>query len=165
MANMMTTLVIGVTIARKVTNSVLQSVGKASLPVYSMLAGSAVKITVTALFVPGVGIYAAPIGTFLCYLTASAMNLYFLCRETGVQMAPGYTFVRPLMAAGMCAASAVFACRTLQLLMPEKLTVIPSVLIAAAVYLLLVKKLRILQESDLLLLPNPETLRKWLGYL
>ena len=145
-----------------VTNSVLQSIGKAGLPVLSMLAGSIVKILCTVLLIPGIGITAAPVSTFFCYLTVTAINLYFLLRHTGMQPELGRTVFRPVAAASVCALTALAAERILAYLLPEKLAVLPAIALAAVVYGLLIRVMHVLGEADLVLLPKGERLRKWL---
>ncbi len=62
------------------TNAVLQSYRKTVLPIISMAVGSAIKI-VSAYILIGIeeiGVYGAPISTFLCNVCITAMNLYFI---------------------------------------------------------------------------------------
>ncbi len=145
-----------------VTNSVLQSIGKAGLPVLSMLAGAVVKILCTILLIPHTGITAAPVSTFFCYLTVTAMNLYFMLRHTGVQPELGRTVFRPVAAAAVCALTALAGYRLLVYILPEKLAVLPAIILAAAVYGLLIRGMHVLGEEDLALLPKGEKLRKWI---
>jgi len=145
-----------------VTNSVLQSIGKAGLPVLSMLAGAAVKILCTALLIPHTGITAAPISTFFCYLTVTAVNLFFMLRHTGVHPELGRTLFRPVAAASVCAVTALGGYRLLVCILPEKLAVLPAIVLAAVVYCLLIREMCVLDEEDLALLPKAEKLRKWL---
>jgi len=145
-----------------ITNAVLQSIGKAKLPVYSMLAGAAVKILTTILLIPVMGIRAAPISTFLCYLTVTAWNLFFLLRHMEMQLRMSSTFFLPLLAAGCCSAC---ACLTYQLMashLSEKIAVLTAIVLAAVVYFLMIRVLHILQPEDLELLPKNQKLRKWL---
>lgn len=146
-----------------VTNSALQSIGKAGLPVLSMLAGAFIKILTTLWLIPGMGITAAPVSTFFCYLTVTAMNLAFLLQSSGLRPDMGRTFFRPMTAAGVCAMSALAAQRFLQYVLPEKLSVLPAIGIAAVVYCLLIRSMGVLTEEDIALLPGSARLRRWLG--
>jgi len=62
-------------------NAVLQASGKEKYTMYSMVAGSLVKIAVNWVLVanPGINIYGAPIGTLVGYMVMCAMNFYFMC--------------------------------------------------------------------------------------
>lgn len=62
------------------TNAILQSYRKTVLPIISMAVGAVVK-TVSAYILIGIediGVYGAPISTFLCNVCITAMNLYFI---------------------------------------------------------------------------------------
>ncbi len=82
------------------TSSVLHAYRAVRLPVYSMLAGAAVKILSAYLLIghPQIGIVGAPFSTFLCDLTVVMMNLLFVFRLCRVEGLSGVLF-RPLVAA------------------------------------------------------------------
>lgn len=145
-----------------VTNAVLQSIGKATLPVFSMLVGSVVKITSTLWLLPKYGITAAPISTFLCYLTVTAMNLYFTLRYTGLTLHLRRTCVCPMLAACICAGTARIAYAGLFMILPEKGAVLPAIGVAALVYLLCIRNMGILGEEELALLPKKPWVQKLL---
>lgn len=88
-----------------VSGAILQAMGKVKTPLISMTAGSLVKL-ISAWFLLGeFGIRGAPMSTFLCYFTISAMNLTMLARE-GVKVTFGI-FGVPLVAALCCGAVAI----------------------------------------------------------
>ena len=98
------------------TNALLQSYRQTVKPILSMLTGAAVKIVsaYVLLGIEEIGIYGAPISTFLCNLTVTVMNLLFLSRcvpkgEASEGMASIYG--KPLGAAtmAMLASLAVYA--------------------------------------------------------
>ncbi len=147
-----------------VTNAVLQSIGKVTLPVFSMLAGSAVKILSTLWLLPQMGIHAAPISTFLCYLTATAMNLLFLLHSTGLSLHLRRTCLCPMLASGICAAIARLTYAGLTYLAPSftKPAVLVAIGAAAAVYLLCVRNMGILGPEERALLPKKPWVQKLL---
>lgn len=145
-----------------VTNSVLQSIGKAALPVFSMAAGSAVKILSTLWLLPSYGITAAPISTFLCYLIVTAMNLFFVLRCADLSLHLCRTCLCPMLAAGICAATARLTYAGVTAFVPSKFAVLFSICVAAAVYLLCVRKMGILGAEERELLPQKPWVQKLL---
>lgn len=145
-----------------VTNAVLQSIGKATLPVFSMLAGAAVKILSTLWLLPRYGITAAPVSTFLCYLIATAMNLVFVLHSTGLSLHLKRTCLCPMLAAGICATAARLTYVGLTALVPSKIAVLVAIGTAAAVYLLCVRRMGILGPEERALLPKKPWVQKLL---
>jgi stage V sporulation protein B len=145
-----------------VSNAVLQSIGKARVPVYNMVAGSVVKIITNWILVgiPEININGAPIGTCLCYLVIMVLNLVSIARE--VKPAPNFlrVFGRPLIATVIMAAAAW----AINGLASARLPADPAVLIAIAaaciIYLILVVVMRLLTREDLLLLPKGEKIAR-----
>lgn len=76
---LMTILSIGIFLYAMVqyTNVVLQSHGRAGIPVANMLIAGVIKLVVVYVLVgnPNIGIAGAPIGAGLCYLSIAVMNL------------------------------------------------------------------------------------------
>ena len=70
-----------------VMNAVLQANGLERYPVYSMIAGGIVKITVSWFLVsiPEVNIYGAPVGTLVCYIVMCGMNYIFMYRNMEIK--------------------------------------------------------------------------------
>ena len=62
------------------TGAILQSYRKTGKPIVSMAVGALIKTVSAYLLIglPGVGVYGAPISTFFCNLTITAMNFWFL---------------------------------------------------------------------------------------
>lgn len=139
-----------------VTNAILQANGHERKPLYSMLAGAAVKIVSNYFLLYAVGMHGTPISTFLCYLTATAMNLYFVAKHVGVMPKIGRVFVKPLAASVLCAASAVgaYALLTGPLSMSGRLPTLLSIVVAVGVYVILIFLLRAITPDDIRLLPK-----------
>ena len=90
-----------------VTNAILQANGFERKPVISMLAGAAVKIVTNTILIRVIGMYGTPISTFLCYLTATALNIYYVVKHVGLKLRFSRIFIRPLIAGIICAAVAL----------------------------------------------------------
>ena len=89
-----------------ITNAVLQAYGLERKPIVSMIFGAAVKLISSTLLIgtPSVGINGAPIGTFLCYLTITAINFYFINKYVKLDM---NIFMKPITATVVCVAAAI----------------------------------------------------------
>lgn len=83
------------------TGAALQAAGKASVPVWSMLTGAAVKLALEAvlLCVPSIGIFGAPISTLACNLTVLTFNVIALSRVADLRILPFWALLRPFLAA------------------------------------------------------------------
>ncbi len=141
-----------------VTNAILQSCGYERKPLYSMLAGAALKLVANYFLIRVIGMAATPISTFLCYLAATAMNLWFVLKKTGVMPSAGRVFLRPLVAAVACAASALgfYVLCTDVLGVTTKLITLAAIFVAAVVYAVMVFAIRAITADDIRLLPKGE---------
>ena len=148
-----------------VTNAILSAYGRAGRALVSMSIGAFVKIFLEYLLVgnAAVGIYGAPISTFLCNLIVTALNLWAVSRCTRGRFSAGRLFFRPFFAASI----AVGCAGAVYLLLPSEgmlraAGVLPSVAVAGAVYLFTVLRNGTLHKEDLLLLPKGERLAAFL---
>lgn len=141
-----------------VTNAILQSCGYERKPLYSMLAGAAVKLASNYVLIRVIGMYGTPISTFLCYLTATAMNLYFVVKKTGVVPSAGRVFIRPLAAAVLCAGSAlgVYTLLVNVLGISGSISTLLSIAAAGVVYCIAIFVIRAITADDIRLLPKGE---------
>ena len=139
-----------------ITNAILQANGYERKPIYSMLSGAAVKLlsSVILISIPSVNIYGAPIGTFLCYLTITAINFYFLSKYVGITPKIVRVFVKPIICGAICAASAVAAYFLLDQLLPSKVATFGAIIVAAVIYLTLILLMRGISREDVELLPK-----------
>lgn len=91
-----------------VQNAILQVYEKPSLPLISMLCGSAAKIVLCYFLVgnPNINMYGIPIGTFACDFCISALNFCFLSRHTPLSFKLSDILIKPYFCAvGACVAS------------------------------------------------------------
>lgn len=117
-----------------VTNSVLQGSGKEKLPVISMLCGAVVKCVSSVVLLNRFGIVGAPISTFICYLTVTVMNITFVAKTVGIELAFVKTLFKPLAASLLCAFTAASVYNLLQPLIGIRIACAAAILMAVAVY-------------------------------
>ena len=154
-----------------VTNSILQSYGRVSTPIVTMLIGGVVKIVLNynLVAVPSINIHGAPIGTLVCFALTAILNLIAVARVTSFRLNyPGY-FLRPLLAALAMAFTArgVYALAARFIVLgSERMTLLLcvglAILAAVLVYGVLVLVLQCIRREDLALLPKGDKLAQLL---
>ena len=137
------------------TNAILQSYRKTVLPIISMAVGSVLKI-VSAYILIGIediGVYGAPISTFLCNVCITAMNLYFISgvfNGEGILKIWGRPFVASLC--GILLSLSAYIPLT-SFLESETLAFVIALPIAIVGYLAFAVLTRAITKDDLSLLP------------
>ncbi len=139
-----------------VTNAILQANGHERKPLISMLTGACVKIVTNYFLIQVIGMKGTPISTFLCYLTVTVMNLYFVYKYVGVMPKLSGLFGKPLVASIACAATAFFSWELIAGFISGKLATIAAICLAGLVYLVLIFLLRGVSGEDVKLLPKGE---------
>lgn len=152
--------------------SMLQAVGRVDLPVKLMSIGVIIKVVLnyTMVGIPEINIQGAGTGTLVCYAFITIAALYFLCRETHV--VPNFVsiFIKPLIAAGFCAASAYLSYQLLgKIGFGGRMGTIVSLGIAVLVYIIALFCLRAITKEDVIMLPKGQKIakllekHKWIG--
>ena len=160
-----------------VTNSFLQAHGHQQLPIISMASGAVFKIATTFFLIGFIGssvgaplgikelenclaeyrtvMFAAPIGTFLCYLITMLVNFFFVARKIKFTPKIGRLFLKPFVSALICAGAAFGSYYYLPLGHGIVKTLL-SVVIAMIVYFVMIFITKALEKDDVLLLPKGE---------
>ena len=149
-----------------ISNAILQAHGHAARPVMNMFVAGVLRLAVVFILTgnPNIGIVGTPVGTLLCYLTISSLNLFSM--KQLLEQPPAFikNLVRPAAAALVMG---IFVCGCFTLL---KQVGIDSRLILCAlpicvgvcVYLVAAVKLKVVTHEDCLLLPKGEKIAKLL---
>ncbi len=89
--------------------SMLQAIGKASLPLKIMLLGTIIKFTGNIILIPIMGIDGASLSTSFCYVVILVLSVKLYVKYSGVSLKfmPFFVIV---YAGGMCGGSAYLAC-------------------------------------------------------
>lgn len=140
-----------------VTNAILSAYGKASRALISMALGAGCKLIMEYFLVGNadVGIYGAPISTFLCNLVVTVCNLWTVTRCAKGSFSAGRLFFRPFLASSVavgCAGAVYLALPPDGLL--HTVGVLLSVAVAGGVYLFSALRNGTLSGEDLLLFPK-----------
>ena len=91
------------------TNAVLQSHKRIVVPLISMAIGVIVKLLVSYFLIgdPRIGTVGAPIGSLLCAVTVTVINIWVMSAYPGQKISIKKVFIRPLVAATVAVALAV----------------------------------------------------------
>ncbi len=87
--------------AVQASTSILQGLRRQNIPMFTMIAGVAVKILLNYILIgtPGIDIHGGPIASIACYSVALIGNLYFVCRHAEMKFNWMDWIVRPGAAA------------------------------------------------------------------
>ncbi len=133
--------------------------------VAAMILGGIVKIIINAILVgnPKINIVGAPIGTLICYVMISCLNLWAMHRLLRRPPRLLINLYKPAIAAALMGGVAFLVnrlCMALEL--PLLVRTAGSILVAGAVYVGLVLVLRIITADDCRLLPKGDKIARLL---
>ena len=148
-----------------VTNAILQAYGMEKKPIVSMLVGALVKTVFSYILIgmPGINIYGAPISTFLCALTVTSINLYYIKKATGELDGATRLFIKPLLASSVAIGSVgaiYFLSR--RIIGESHLLTLAAISVAVVLYALCSLKMKAVVSEDVLMLPMGEKIEKLL---
>ena len=145
------------------TNAIMQAHGHANLPVVNMFIGGILKlVAVFVLTANGqIGILGTPIGSFLCYVSITVLNLMTMRRCIPHCPAIMKNVVRSALAAAIMGA-AVYGVYFILPTQSRLLQCAVPVAAGVAVYALAAIKLKAITREDCLLLPKGDKLVKLL---
>ena len=144
-------------------NAIMQAHGDVVTPVVNMLIGGIIKIIVNYILVgqPNLNIVGAPIGTFICYISITALDLIAMKRHISARPAIFKNVIRPGLASAIMGAATFMVYRVLSNAISSwKLVCLLSLAFAVVLYAVLVVFLRCLTYEDCMLLPKGEKIAK-----
>ncbi len=137
------------------TGVFLQAAGKVKTSLMTMGIGAVMKLTVNILAVRTIGIIGAPLGTFACYGSITALNLFFIYKYCKFRFPIKATFFKPFICTALCCGAAYGSWKLLCWAgLSLKLALFPALGIAVAVYAAAVLLLKVLTKEDLIFLPK-----------
>lgn len=150
-----------IAVSSPITN-MLQAVGRADVPVVSLLLGGIVKLVANYVLVgiPSINIQGAPYGSILCYIVIVGYNIFFLCKEIGIFPNLISVLIKPLLAAGMSAASAWASYGLIVRSLNGMFATVAAIAIAGFIYVIALFLFRAISKDDILMLPKGKNLAK-----
>ena len=130
------------------TSSILQGLRKQKIPMYTMIAGVAVKILLNYLLIgtPGIDIHGGPVASIACYSVVMVLNIIYVCRLTKIRFRWGAWVIRPGLAAAVMGA-AVWGLKTV--LPGGRITTILCVAAGVLVFFVAAFLLKAVSREDL----------------
>ncbi|MDO5401425.1 MAG: polysaccharide biosynthesis protein [Eubacteriales bacterium] len=149
-----------------VTTAIMQAHGHAERPVINMLLGGVLNVIVVYILTgnPSIGILGAPLGTLLCYISITALNLYSMHRLLDHPPAIVPNLARSFLAAaimGVAVGGSFLGLKALGISSWVMLCGGP-ILVGVAVYLAAAARLKAVTREDCLLLPKGEKIADFL---
>ena len=97
------------------TSGILQGLRKQRIPMYTLIAGVAVKVLLnyTLIGMPGINIYGAPIASLACYTISMLPNLWYVRKYTGMKLDLKGILLKPALATALMGAVLAPAIRLL----------------------------------------------------
>ena len=144
------------------TNAIMQAHGHVNLPVINMLVGGVLKLVAIAILTgnPHIGILGTPIGTLMCYLCITVLNLISMRRVFQHPPAVIRNLLRSILAAVIMGAVVYGSWYGLKLLLGEGLSRVIAcgvpLVIGVIVYVVAAVKLKAITREDCMLLPKGE---------
>ena len=147
----------------------LQGVGKHRLPVWFLLIGGVTKVLVNlvCIRVPQINILGAVFSNLACYGIAAILDTVALVRVTGARLPLGNTFLKPAFASAVMGGFAYLTYHglgrivNLQRYLFSAAACIVAIVVAIAVYAVLVLALRIFSREELAYIPGGRKLMRF----
>jgi len=147
-----------------ITNAILQAMGRERLSLWSMLAGSLVKLIVNYVLIgtPEIGIHGAPIGTVLCYLVIMLINLVAVLRSPQVAPKRWGSILKPALAAALMGAFLLLTHPWLSARLGSSISTLLLIAAGAGLYFLTLFAVRGVYREDIRMLPKGEKIADFL---
>ena len=145
-----------------VSAAVLQASGHERKSIVSTCCGVAMKALAVWLLVgiPFIGHYGIALSTLLCYLVMFCFNMFFLSHYLDYHLSIRKILLKPFLSALLCGITAGVSYFALCLILPDSLSAICAIGLAALVYVFALFRMKGLSEEDILMLPKGETILK-----
>lgn len=147
--------------------SMLQGIGKVSLPMKLYTVCMIIKIAITWMFVsiPEINIQGATAGSLISYAIILIIGMYLLVRYSKVSPNFFATVIKPLIGAILSSATAYFTNMLFSGFMHQRVATILAIVCAVIIYLITLLILRTFTATEIKFLPKGEkiakTLEKW----
>ena len=158
-------------------NNMLQAVGRADVPVKSLLFGATAKIIINLILVgnPAINIKGAPVGTIVCYLIIVINNLLVLIKVCGVHINWLDALIKPFIVGALSGFAAlgtnyviiekIFNLQGNLTSMKSLVSCAISLIVAVIVWVILLAIFKVLTKNDVLSLPKGQKIAKVLEKL
>lgn len=163
-----------ISLSQPMTN-MLQALGKAKIPVYSLSIGAIAKVITNYIFIgiPALNINGAVVGTVVCYTIIVVINLVALVRTTKVKLDYMSIAVKPLICSVLCGIAAYTSFGIFNTILPQitkgghsitcAIATVIAVGLAVVVYAISMLLVNGIVKEDIIMLPKGEKIAKILA--
>ena len=149
------------------TNAIMQAHGHVNLPVINMFIGGAVKLIAVFILTgnPNIGILGTPIGSLLCYLCITVLNLFTIRKVLPEAPAIVRNMLRSIVSAIFMGVAVFGTWYGITAVLGDVSRIIACgapIAVGVVVYVIAVIKLKAITRDDCLLLPKGEKIAKFL---
>ncbi len=143
-------------------NSILQAIGRVSVPVRLVIIGGVAKLVMNFIFVgiPGFNLQAVPYATLACYLIITLLSIYVINAVAHVHINLVQLLLKPTIAAVACGMTAAVTYDLISVAWDSRFSVVPAVAFGAVVYAVGILLLKAVKKEDILMLPKGEKVVK-----
>lgn len=136
--------------------SMLQSIGKMSIPLILSCASMVIKIATNYLFVSMVelNVTGAAVGTLVSFTFVFIVGLYLLSKYSKVKPNLISTILKPLIAAVLCAGTAYGVYMLCSMVVGNLISLVAAIIAAVIVYIVALMLIKTFREEELLMLPK-----------
>ncbi len=154
------------------TTNMLQAVGRADIPMKTVACAAVCKILCNFILVgiPKINVYGAVAGTILFYIIIVSVNLFFLLRISQVKINWLGIFLKPLIAAVLCAVTAFATHGIIVKIVPadtassiinsDTFGTLAGVCLGGIVYIISILLLRGIIREDVIVMPKGDKIAK-----
>ena len=154
-----------------VTTAILQASGHERIALMTFPVGAVIKIIITYTLAgnPDVGIVASPIGTLVCFMVISALNIFFILIKVNKKLKFGVAFLKPFFCTAIMSVVAFLTYKLVFLLgagalgvgrLAQVVYLAASIFVAVIVYGILIIVMRAITMEDMVLVPKGEKVAK-----
>lgn len=133
----------------QVSTSVLQGVDKAHKPAINLLIGACFKVAMTVILLPIFGIVGAVAATVFCYAITCVLDVISMRKYSKTILSFHEFFLSPLIAAGASGLVGILLYKLLSSFLPLLVALITALVIAGAIYSLLILVTKGLNAEEL----------------
>lgn len=140
----------------QIATGVLQGIGKVQVPAINALIGSVVKIPINYVLIgiASINVIGAVISTTVCYIIASALNLFALYKATGTKPDLNGILIKPVIASLVMGAICLGAYNLSYFIIPSNtISTLFAICFAMVVYIAVMILIKGFEREDLKLMP------------
>lgn len=144
--------------ASSLTSTSMQALGHATLPLITMLCGAVAKVIANycLIGIPGIELCGAAIGTVICYVIITVMNMIFLSRLVKFKPKLIDTYLRPIVSCALMGGAVYGVYMLLLPLVGNLISVAGSIGVGVVVYFAAMIIFKGIKREDITALPKGE---------